>query len=234
MTEWKARRFWKTVGVEALDDGFAIRLDGRPVRTPGKAEVVVPSEALAQEIAAEWEAQEDLIDPRAMPFARMANSAIEKVTPQHAEVAGMLVSYGDSDLLCYRAADPESLVARQAKAWDPLLDWAADALGARLIPVAGVMYHPQPEASLKALSQQVHAMTAFELTGFHDLVALSGSLVIGLAAARGHLPPDRLWHCSRVDETWQEEQWGIDEEAAELALAKKADFLRAHRFLTLL
>jgi len=233
LSEWKARRFWTSVTVEAVGTGHAIRLDGRPVKTPGKAELIVPTHAMAKAIAAEWDAQENEIDPGAMPFTRRANSAIEKVAPQRSDIAEMLLAYGDSDLLCYRAGEPAALVARQVAAWDPLLDWAAADLGARLIPVVGVMHKPQPAASLAALRAPVLAMTAFELTGFHDLVALSGSLILGLAAARGHMEPDELWHRSRTDEIWQAEHWGADQDAAEAAEAKRRDFLDAHRFLEL-
>ncbi|WP_172299146.1 ATP12 family chaperone protein [Pseudoruegeria sp. HB172150] len=234
MSGWKARRFWTSVQIEDHPQGFAVRLDGRPVKTPGKLELAVPTEALAKEIAREWEAQEGVIDPRSMPYTRAANSAIEKVTPQRAEVAEMLAAYGDSDLTCYRADLPEALAQRQSEAWDPLLDWAAETFGARLIPVQGVMHQPQPPAALAALAAPVHAMIPWELTGFHDLVALSGSLVIGLAAVRNHLSPRELWDRSRIDETWQEEQWGADDEATAMADAKRADFFQAHRFFQLL
>ncbi len=234
MTEWKARRFWKQVTVEPRDGGYGVKLDDRPVKTPGKSDLAVPSRALAEEIAAEWAAQGEVIAPLTMPFTRAANSAIEKVTPQRFEVAEMLAAYGDSDLTCYRAGAPEGLVQRQAEAWDPLIEWAAETYGARLIPVEGVMHQPQPDAALAALSAEVHRMTPFELTGFHDLVSISGSLLIGLAATRDLLAVEELWKRSRVDETWQEEQWGVDEEAAELAAAKRTDFLRAHRFFHLL
>ena len=193
----------------------------------------MPTRALAQEIAEEWELQDGVIDPLSMPFTRAANSAVEKVAPQRAEVAAMLAGYGDSDLLCYRAAAPDELVARQAAAWDPLLDWAKTRHGARLIPVQGVMYKPQPPAALRALAAEVEALTPFRLTGFHDLVALSGSLVIGLAAAADHKPPEALWTLSRIDEDWQQEQWGTDDEAAEAAEARRRDFLRAYRFFHL-
>lgn len=233
MIDGKARRFWSEASVDraASGAGFVVRLDARQVNTPGKQPLVVPSRALAEAIAAEWQAQEEVIDPRAMPFTRMANSALEKVTPQRAEVAAMLAGYGDSDLTCYRADTPEGLVARQATAWDPLLDWAEANFGARLIPLEGVMYQAQPEAALAALAAPVMAMDPFELTGFHDLVALSGSLVVGLAARAGHLPIDDLWARSRVDEIWQIEQWGADDEAAEVAAAKADDFRRAAEFL---
>ncbi len=229
MSEWKARRFWKAATVEPLERGWTVRLDGRPVKTPGKSDLVLPTRALADAVAAEWQAQETVIDPRTMPFTRAANSAIEKVAPQRAEVAQMLAGYGDSDLTCYRAAGPEELVERQAAAWDPLLDWADAEFGARLIPVEGVMHQPQPPRALERLAAPLVTMSDFQLTGFHDLVAISGSLVIGLAAARDAFGIEALWDASRVDERWQQEHWGEDEEAAEAAAAKRADFLQAHR-----
>lgn len=233
MSEWKAMRFWAEARVLEMDNGYAVHLDDRPVRTPAKASLVVPTRPLAQEIAAEWDRQEGELDPSAMPLTRAANATLDKVMPQHAEVAAMIADYGDSDLTCYRADRPDSLVSRQADAWDPLLDWAEDELGARLKPVAGVMHHPQDPAALQSLSRRVHAMDAWRLTGLHDLVALSGSLIIGLAATMDLYPPERLWQISRVDESWQEEQWGIDHEAREQAARKENDFLNAKRFLDL-
>lgn len=134
MSEWKQKRFWKTVGVEPEGAGFAVALDGRRVKTPAKAPLVVPTQAMAGAIAAEWDAQVEVVDPLSMPNTRSANAAIDKVTIQFAEVADMLAEYGDSDLLCYRAETPEELVARQSENWDAALDWAAEALGARLAP----------------------------------------------------------------------------------------------------
>lgn len=230
MTEWKARRFWTSADVVAEAGGWEIRLDGRPVRTPGKLPLAVPTRALAGEIAREWDAQGEVIDPLSMPFTRMANSAIEKVAPQRAAVVEELAGYGDSDLTCYRAEGPEGLVQRQDAAWDPLLGWAAQAYGARLIPVVGVMHQPQPPSALAALAAPVAEMDSFELTAFHDLVALTGSLVIALAVARDHLSPDDAWRRSRIDEAWQQEQWGEDAEAAAAAERRRADFLCAHRF----
>ena len=137
MSEWAPRRFYKDATVETAEGGFIVHLDGRPLRTPGKAPLVVPSRGIAEAMAEEWRAQDEKIDPRTMPFTRTANSAIDKVAPQHPEVADMLAEYGDSDLLCYRAESPAELVARQAERWDPLLDWAAREMGARLEPRAG-------------------------------------------------------------------------------------------------
>ncbi|MEL6449979.1 MAG: ATP12 family protein [Pseudomonadota bacterium] len=230
MSEWKQKRFWTKAAAEETANGWAIQLDGRAVKTPAKAGLLVPTHALAQAIAAEWDAQEDVVDPRSMPFTRSANAAIDKVAVQHAEVANMLADYGDADLLCYRADAPEGLVARQAETWDPYLDWAADALGARLLPRVGLMHESQDPAALARLSDRVHALSNFELTAFHDLVSLSGSLVLGFAAAQDMNPTPTIWAASRVDETWQEEQWGEDEEAQEVAEIKKASFFHAKTF----
>lgn len=230
MSEWTAKRFWTETRVVAADSGFTVELDTRPVKTPAKNLLVVPTHTMAEEISVEWDAQVEVIDPTTMPFTRSANAAIDKVRVQHAEVADMLAGYGDSDLLCYRADGPEGLIARQKTQWDPLLDWAADVLGARLLPVEGVIHHPQAEAALTALSERTHALSDFELSAFHDLVSLTGSLILGFATAYDHLAPKEAWAISRVDEIWQQEQWGVDEEAAELAEIKQAGFLIAKRF----
>ena len=148
--------------------------------------------------------------------------------------AALVAAYGETDLLCYRAEGPASLVARQAAAWDPLLDWAAETLGARLVPTAGIVHRPQDPEALARLAAATRAFDPFELAAFHDLVALSGSLVIGFAAARGAQPPQALWALSRIDEDWQAEQWGTDEEAAEQAALKKQAFLEAAHIFSLL
>ena len=230
MSEWKAKRFWKEAQVVEAEGGFAVELDGRPVRTPLKSAMTLPSRAMAEAVAAEWDAQEGEIKPVSMPVTRAANAAIDKVTRQHGEVAEMLAAYGDSDLLCYRADSPQELVERQAEAWDPLLDWADATFGARLIPVEGVMHAPQNPRALERLAAPVHAMDAFRLTAFHDLVGISGSLVIGLAAIHEVRDIGTLWRLSRIDETWQEEQWGIDEDARAQAAMKESDFYAAKRF----
>lgn len=230
MSEWKQRRFWTDADAVETGDGFGIVLDGRPVKTPARRPLVVPSHPLAQAIAAEWAAQGDLIDPNSMPLTRIANSAIDTVTVQRGEIAGIIAAYGESDLLCYRAEGPPDLVARQAAAWDPLLDWAADALGAHLTVGAGVMFIPQPAPSVAALSAKVAVRDAFDLAPLHDLVALSGSLVIGLAVQAGLRPSAELWDLSRVDESYQAEKWGHDEDAAEIAALRARAFADAARF----
>ncbi len=224
------KRFWKTVTTAPDTGGLAIHLDGRPLRTPAKAPLVVPSAALADMIADEWRAQGETVDPVTMPATRMANAAIDKVTPQFAEVADMLAGYGDSDLLCYRADAPEALVARQSAAWDPLLEWAAETLGARLQPVTGIMPRPQDPAALARLAAPMRAFTPFQLAAFHDLVTIPGSMVIALAAIHGARSLDELWSAATLDETWQEEKWGTDPESRALSERKRQDFFHAAQF----
>ena len=233
MSGWKAKRFWKTATVEESGAGFAILLDGRKVRTPPKTELIVPSMGLAQEIAAEWDAQEEEVNPTLMPFTKSANSAIDKVAVQFREVADRLAEYGGTDLLCYRATGPQELVDRQARLWDPVLDWAETHLGARLVVGAGVIYVPQDEEATRNLRALVHEMTPFQLAAFHDLVGMSGSLLLGFAAVHGLYPIETIWDLSRLDEIWQEEQWGMDEEATELAGKKRIEFLHAEKFYRL-
>lgn len=233
MSDWKAKRFWKEVSVTEADGGHSIALDGRPLRSPHKTHVVVPTLVMAEAMATEWDAQQGLIDPGAMPMTRMANSALDKVAPQRAEVTGYLAGYGETDLLCYRAERPEALVMRQTEGWDPVLDWAHQVHGARLNVVAGVMPVRQPEAALARLSAAVAEFDDFALTGLHDLISLSGSLVLALAVTADHLPADAAWRLSRIDEDWQAEQWGADEEARAAADLKRAAFLDAWRFFCL-
>lgn len=227
---WTPKRFWKAVTVEAVEGGYTIRLDSRPVKTPGKNLLVVPTGALARAIAAEWEAQQGAVRPETMPFTRAANSALEKVAPQFDEVVGLLAAYGETDLLCYRATGPVELIALQNAAWDPILDWCGVALGAPLISVGGVMHIAQPESSTRRLHQMTAALTPFQIAAFHDLVMLSGSLVLAFAVTRGRLTPERAWEISRIDETYQASLWGEDEEAAALAETKRLAFHQAAAF----
>lgn len=230
MSDWATKRFWEKATVEPNADGFGVKLDGRDVKTPLKADLTVPTLVMAQAIAAEWQAQEGKINPLSMPVTRSANAAIDKVAHQFGEVADMVAEYGGSDLLCYRATQPDTLIALQAKAWDPLLVWADTTLGARLRPVSGVMHEAQDATSLRALQGMVHGFSNFELAAFHDLVGLSGSLILGFAAVHGFRPIEDLWTLSRLDENWQEQQWGFDEEAAALAETKRKAFLHSENF----
>lgn len=233
MSAWKAKRFWTAAEAVDCDGGFTVRLDGRPVKTPAKAALVVPSRAMAEAIAAEWDAQSGEVKPATMPVTRAANSAIDKIIPQRAEVVEIIAAYGQSDLLCYRALGPAALVERQSAGWDSVLDWADSVLGARLVVTAGVMHVAQSPEALARLTARVAGMTEFQLAGLHDLVAISGSLVLALAVTMGRLTPDEAWALSRIDENWQIEQWGADEEAAELEAFRHVAFHEASRFYAL-
>ncbi|RPE63306.1 chaperone required for assembly of F1-ATPase [Pacificibacter maritimus] len=230
MADFEAKRFWKETTVAPVEGGFTVLLDGRNVRTPAKALLVVPTQDLAEHIRIEWDAQEGKIDPNSMPFTRGANAAIDKVRIQHAEVADMLSEYGDSDLVCYRASYPRELVAMQAEAWDPIIAWVKDRFGAALQTREGVMPVPQDQASLDLLRQHVHGFTEFELSAFHDLVALTGSLALGLAATESIYSEKDLWDRSRIDETFQISQWGADDDATSIAEIKRDSFFHAYRF----
>lgn len=228
------RRFWKTAGVIEGASGFGVLLDDLPLRTPEKAPLEVPNLALALAIVAEWDAQGDSIAPESLAFTRAANTAIDRVAPDPDVVVDAISEYGGTDLLCYRADGPFALQMRQSEAWDPWLDWSARALSAPLIAVTGIMHHAQPAASLAALRARVAAHDPFALVALHDLVTLSGSLVLGLAVSRGALPAQQAWGLSRLDETWQIEQWGADDEAEAASARREAGFLQAASMLDLL
>ena len=233
MSDWKAKRFWKDAAVVGVEDGFTVELDGRRVKTPAKRLLTLPTRAMADAVAAEWQAQEKQIDPRTMPVTKTANAAIDKVAVQKAEVVDMLAAYGDSDLLCYRADSPEELVARQAAQWDPMLDWAAETLGVRLEPRQGIMHAPQTPEALAELHRRTARLDAFELAAFHDLVSLTGSLILGFAALEQAFDPEEIWALSRLDENWQAEQWGRDDVAEQEAEIKRQAFLHACAIIVL-
>ncbi|MEJ8562518.1 ATP12 family protein [Yoonia sp. GPGPB17] len=230
MSDWQPKRFWKQAKTEACEGGFTVKLDGRPVRTPAKAPLTLPTQAMADAIAQEWDAQEEVVDPRTMPVTRGANAAIDKVRTQRDEVIALLAEYGDSDLLCYRAAGPEALIERQANAWDPMLDWAAETLGARLFVGEGVMHVTQKPEVLAKLTAEVASFDDFALAAVHDLISLSGSLILALAITRQAITVEEAWLLSRIDEHWQIEQWGEDEEAAAAEFTKKTAFFDAAQF----
>lgn len=233
MSAWAAKRFWKAATATACDGGFTVLLDSRAVKTPAKRPLLLPTLAMAQAVAAEWEAQQGQIKPETMPVTRAANSALDKVALQFDEVAGLLAAYGETDLLCYRATGPEGLIARQAVAWDPLLDWSATELAAPLVVTAGVVHIAQPAESIARLAAIVRSFTPFQLAAVHDLIAISGSLVLALAVTRGRLTVAEAWNLSRIDESWQNEQWGIDEDATALEALKQSALEDAGRFFAL-
>lgn len=230
MSDWAARRFWEKVSVRESEAGFAVFLDERPLRTPAKAELLAPTAAMADHIAEEWRAQGETVDPGSMPFTKSLNACIDKVARDPGPVANMIAGYAETDLLCYRATGPAELVARQAATWDPYLNWAEATFDARLSITQGVMPVEQPHTAVENLARAVHALDPFEMTAAHDLVTLSGSLILGLAALKGQMDGETLVRAARLDELWQIEQWGEDEEAEAMAQGKKAAILHALAF----
>ncbi len=230
MTGWARKVFWTQVQAVPEGPDHTVRLDGRAVKTPAKRPLLLPTVALAEAVAAEWAAQRDTVDPRTMPMTRLANTAIDRIAPQQAEVAALVADYGGTDLLCHRAEGPAALAELQVRGWNPLLDWAAATLGARLQPTAGILPRAQDPAALAALTAQVTARGPFRLAALHDLVAISGSLVLGLAVQAGRLTAEEAFALSRLDENWQAALWGEDAEALAAASAKAADMEAAGRF----
>lgn len=228
------KRFWKTVSVVEDDGGWSVRLDTAPVRTPARRVLIVPRRRLADGIAAEWSAQDGEINPLQLPFTRTGATCLDRVAPEREAVAAIVAAYAETDLLCYRAERPAALAARQAQAWDPLLAWAARDLGATLEPVAGVMPHRQPEAALRALASRVAALDAWHLTALAELVTISGSLVLGLAVLEGACTAETAWQAARIDEQWNIDEWGEDEEAAALSARRARDFLHSGLMLRIL
>lgn len=224
------KRFWKEVAVTA-EGGIA--LDGRPVRTPGRLPLVVPFPALADAIAEEWRAVGENIDPRAMPLTGLANAAIERIVPDAPAFAGGIAVYGGTDLLCYRA-EPGPLAARQAAAWEPVLDWARDRYAVDFTIVDGVMPVEQPPRTLARLREAVVALSPWHLAPLSPIVGLTGSLLLGLAVVERAIDADAAWGAAHVDEDWQAEQWGEDALAAETRAVRAAEYRAAIRFLDLI
>jgi chaperone required for assembly of F1-ATPase len=228
------KRFWKTVSVVEADGGWEIRLDDRPVRTPARVPLTLPTEGLADAVAEEWRTQPEDFDPRAMPLTGLANAAIDRIAPDPVAFANDLALYAESDLACYRAGEPPDLVARQAAAWDALLDWARARYDIHFEVVTGIIHRQQPDATIERLKAAVYSCDAFRLAGFSPLATISGSLVAALAVLVGHLDADRAFDVTHLDELWQAERWGEDALARQMREARRADFRAAARFLSLL
>jgi len=199
--------------VIAEAERYTVALDGRAVRTPAKLALSMPSETLAEAVAAEWDAQAETVNPLEMPITRLVSTAIDRVPTHRVLLVDELVGYGDSDLLCYRAEHPPELAARQEAVWQPLLDWAGQRYGARLEATQGLMHHAQPAASLAALRAAIEALDDLALAALHSATAAAGSLVIGLALLEGRLGAHEAFEASQTDESFQIERWGEDEEA---------------------
>ncbi|WP_298673294.1 ATP12 family chaperone protein [uncultured Sphingomonas sp.] len=222
------KRFWKEV---ALDADRVVTLDGRPVRTPGRAPLALPSAALAEAVAHEWRAVGETVDPRAMPLTGLANAAIDRIAPEPSPFITDIARYAETDLLCYRADSPAELVARQEAAWEPLLDWARRRYDIHFATTAGVMHIAQPEATLTRLAEAVAACDPFTLAALQAIVSATGSLIGSLALADGAIEAEALWRAAQIDEDWQAEQWGEDELATRARDAKRASYDAAVRFL---
>lgn len=220
------RRFYQAVSVEPQDGGYAILLDGRPVKTPARRTLAAPSEALAQALADEWEAQHEMVDPAAMPLTRLANSIIDGVAAAPAAVKSEVAKFLRSDLVCYRAASPDGLVARQTQHWDPLIAWARDALGARFVLGEGVMFVAQPEAAVAAAARAIPD-EPWKLGAVNAITTLTGSALLALALAQGALSTEDAWTAAHVDEDWNLHQWGRDEQALERRAAREAEMRAA-------
>lgn len=227
------KRFYKEVTVVGSGDGFEIQLDGRPVRTPARAPLALPTARLAEAIAAEWGAQVDAVDPRSMPFTGLSNGAIDQIAANHAAFAAGIARYAESDLLCYRAEGPHELVAREAAAWDSLLEWAGRRYDVAFEVTQGVIPVEQHAQTLERLGAAVAAFDAFTLAGLSTLVTLSGSLVCGLAVVEGGYDADAIWTASEIDEAWEVEQWGEDADAAARSAQRRIEFRMARDFCDL-
>ena len=226
------RRFWKEVSAEPTGrGGFRILLDGRPVKTPGKRELVLPRADLAELVAAEWRAQTVHLDPGTMPVTRLANSVIDGVVDRFDEVADDAAKYAATDLVCYRAAAPERLAARQTEAWDPLLDWLEDRFGARLLVAEGIVHVAQEGEALARLRAALADFDAWRLAGFHTATTLTGSFVVALALAEGRLDAAAAWALAHLDETWNAELWGRDDEAEERLAHRRVEYDAAVRLV---
>jgi len=227
------KRFWTDVSVGQETGGWSIALDGRPVRTPARASLVVPNKALAEAIAGEWRDVEGEIDPRAMPLTGLANAAIDRVAPDKDTFATGLARYAEADLVCYRADNPDGLVERQAESWDELLAWARRRFDVDFVTTSGVAHVEQPPATVQRLAHAVASLDAFRLAGLSPLVTIGGSLIAALAVLEKAITPDEAWQAVSLDERWQLEQWGSDAEAEAALDNRRRDFMAAARFLEL-
>jgi len=229
-----AKRFYKEARAAAMDDGVAVLLDGRELKTPARNLVRLPTQALGDAVAAEWEMQQGHIDPSSMPRTRIVTTALDRVAEDAGPAVDEICRYGGSDLLCYRAEQPVELVAQQAAAWDPLLDWLHETHGARLQSSRGIMHLAQSDAVLARLRGAVEGIDPIRMTALHTLVTISGSAVIGLAVLGNRLDADEAFATSRVDELFQISQWGEDAEAAARTKVHQAEFDAAAQVLRLL
>ena len=233
MSEWKQRRFWKNVHVVSSEAGYFIKLDDKILKTPAKRQMMLPTETLAKKVASEWGQLVEEIDPTTMPFTKAANAALDKVSEQFEEVSSLLGEYGDTDLLYYRADSPPELQKRQKTGWDPIVKWAENTFKVQINCGTGIVYIPQNEKLFSEIRKKISSLNIFELTAFYDMVSITGSLILGLAIINGRLSAEEAYQLSRIDEQWQLEQWGEDEEAQVASNVKNAAILHSEEFFAL-
>lgn len=227
------KRFWKTAQAVPAGEGWGVSLDQRPLRTPGRALLAVPSEALAEAIAGEWAAAER-VEPLGMPLTGLAHAAIDRIAPDPAAFSASLARYAQGDLACYRADGPRALAGQQAERWDDLLGWARRRFDVDFVVTTGIVHVDQPPATVERLTHAVTTVDSFRLAGLSPLVTIGGSLVAGLAVLEGALAPEQAWLAVSIDERWQVAKWGADAEAEAAIASRQRDFLAAARFLELL
>lgn len=228
------KRFWTAAEAVAQEGGWGVRLDQRPLRTPGRALLEVPSEPLAGAIAQEWAAAGETVNPWAMPLTGLANAAIDRIAPDRAAFAAALGKYAQGDLACYRAEGPQSLASSQAESWDALLGWARRRFDVEFFTTTGLIHVAQPKATVERLAHEIAALDPFRLAGLSPLVTIGGSLVAALAVLAGARTPEQAWDSVSIDERWQIEKWGADAEAEAALANRRRDFLAAAQFLDLL
>ncbi|GAA0638991.1 ATP12 family chaperone protein [Brevundimonas lenta] len=222
-SEERLKRFWKAVDVAEGQGGWTVQLDGRAPKTPAHAPLTLPTEAAARLVADEWAAQGEFIDPATMPATRLASTAIDRVSQAREAVADEIAAYAGSDAICYYADAPGSLVEMQARGWEPWREWADDVLGVKLDPATGVIHHAQDPAAIARVRELALELDDFTLTGLAMSVPLFGSAVLGLALQRGDLTGEAAFDLSRLDEHFQESQWGVDEENAARTALRRAE-----------
>jgi chaperone required for assembly of F1-ATPase len=229
-----SRRFYRAATVVGVESNWRVALDGKEIKTPARRDLALRSRALAQAIAAEWEAQEAKVRPHTMPLMQIASTAIDRVGPERARIVAEMAGYAETDLVCYRAEGPAELVARQAAAWDPVLHWVRERFDVSLRTASGVMAVDQPESALAALRRVVESLDDLHLTALAVLVGATGSLAIGLAVLEKRLSPEEAVAAAQLDELYQAERWGSDPEAEARRAGLGADIVQSRRFLDLL
>ena len=224
------KRFYKSVTVT---DQFGIALDGRNVKTPLKASLVLPNRALANAVAAEWDGQVDVINAHAMPLTKLANTALDRAVSERPKILAEIVEFAGSDLVCYRAGDPEELVSLQNQHWDPVISWARLCLNASFETVNTITHRHQPAEALHALETHIAALDRFSLVAAHNLTTLTGSALLAAMAVAGMIPAEAAWQAANVDEDWQIATWGKDDEAMARREGRQKEFSACVNFVNL-